>query len=157
MTYVTIAEHTLSFMLRNSGDVLEDVEVRDVRIVRRDGSDLFMGTVRRETAVRDSLELAARALSAVLAVPELEARAMTGIEDALPWVGWLSPVDRVEFATAFVRTVQACHDTGNYEPLTRLLGRWKASAQIANDPDLAASFDADRGDDELVRLSRPVA
>ncbi len=157
MTYMTIAEHTLSFMLRNSGDVLEDVELGDVRIVRRDGSDLFMGTVRREQAVRDSLELAARALSEVLAVPELEARAMAGIEQALHWVTWLAPEDRVEFATTFVRTVRACHDTGNYEPLTRLLGMWKASAQIANDPELAASFNADRGVDQIVRLARPVA
>ena len=157
MTYMTIAEHTLSFMLRNSGDVLEDVELGDVRIVRRDDSDLFIGTVRREQAVRDSLELAARALSEVLAVPELEARAMSGIEQALPWVTWLVPDDRLEFATSFVRTVRACHDTDNYEPLTRLLGRWKASAQIANDPELAVSFNADRGVDQIVRLARPVA
>ena len=74
---------------------------------------------------------AARALSEVLAVPELEARAMAGIEQALPWVTWLAPDDRLEFASSFVRTVRACHDTGNYEPLTRLLGRWKASAQMA--------------------------
>ena len=97
-----------------------------------------------------------RALSEVLAVPELEARAMAGIEQALPWVTWLVPEDRLEFATSFVRTVRACHDIGNYEPLTRLLGRWKASAQIANDPELVASFNADRGVDEIVRLARPV-
>lgn len=154
---MSIAEHTLSYMLRNSGEVVQEAEVRDVRIVRRDGSDLFVGTARREATVRDSLELAARALGEVLAVPELEERALAAIERALPWVSWLSLPDRREFAVAFVTTVRACHDTSNYEPLTRLLGRWKASAQIANDPRLVEALQADRGADELVALSRPVA
>lgn len=152
---MTIAEHTLSHLLRNSGAVVREAEVRDVRIVRRDGSDLFVGTARREDAVRDSLDIATRALGVVLTTPELEDEALAGIVQALPWTGWLPPDDLREFAVEFVNTASACHDTANYEPLTRLLARWKASAQIANDPDLAEALRADRGEDEVVVLARP--
>lgn len=153
---MSIAEHTFSYLLRNSGDVLAEVEHGDVLLERRDGPDVLLGTVRREQAVRDGLDMAARALAAVLRDPALEARAVAALEEALPWVGWLDADDRVEFADGFVRTAQACHDTGGYEPLARLLHRWKASAQIVHDPELAALLHADRGEDAPVSLARPV-
>ncbi len=154
---MTIAEHSFSYLLRNSGDVLEEVEHGDVLLARRDGPDVVLGTVRREQAVRDGLDLAARALGSVLRDPSLAGRAVAALEEALPWVGWLDAGDRAEFASAFVRTAQACHDTGGYEPLARLLHRWKASAQIVHDPELAALLTADREDDSPVRLVRSPA
>lgn len=154
---MTIAEHSFSYLLRNSGQVLDEVEHGDVLLERRDGPSVLLGTVRREQAVRDSLDLAAHALGSVLLDPVLAVKAVAALEEALPWVGWLDPGDRVEFATSFVRTSQACHDTGGYEPLARLLHRWKASAQIVHDPELSALLSTDRGDDEPVRLRRPQA
>lgn len=154
---MTIAEHSFSYLLRNSGQVLDEVEHGDVLLERRDGPSVVLGTVRREQAVRDGLDLAAHALASVLRDPSLAATAVAALEEALPWVGWLDASDRVEFATAFVRTAQACHDTGGYEPLARMLNRWKASAQIANDPEVAALLTTDRGDDSPVRLARAQA
>lgn len=154
---VTIAEHSFSYLLRNSGHVLNEVEHGDVLLERRDGPSVVLGTVRRERAVRDGLDLAAHALASVLRDPLLASRALAALEESLPWVGWLDPADRAEFATAFVQTAQACHDTGGYEPLARLLNRWKASAQIMHDPDLAALLTADPEDDSPVRLARPKA
>lgn len=155
MQDMTVVTHSLSYMLRHSGDVLADVEHTDVLLERRDGSDLLVGTVRRERAVRDGLDLAARALAAVLQDPHLEGRAIAALQAALPWVAWLAPEDQSEFASAFVRTAQACHETDNYEPLARLLHRWKVSAQVVNDPELARLLE-DHAED-LIPVERPPA
>ncbi len=152
---MTTADFTLSYMLRNSGEVLNAVDHTDVKLARRDGADLHVGTMRRETAVRDSLDLAARALGAVLSDPDLSEHAMNAIEEALPWVGWLDVEGRHEFAVGFIRTTSACHDTGNYEPLAKLLNRWRASAQIAQSPELSALLSQPRGADERIALARP--
>ena len=152
---MTTVEFTLSYLLRNSGEVLAAVEHSDVRLQRRDGADLLVGTVAREDAVRDGLDMASRVLAVMLADPELADRVVGAIEDALPWVGWLDEPDRRSFADDFVRTASACHDTGNYGPLAKLLNRWKASAQIAHSPELSALLSEPRGKDERVRLSRP--
>jgi hypothetical protein len=154
---VTIAAHSFSYLLRNSGQVLDEVEHGDVLLERRDGPSVVLSTVRRERAVRDGLDLAAHALASVLRDPSLAARALAALEEALPWVGWLEATDRAEFATAFVQTAQACHDTGGYEPLARLLNRWKATAQIVLDPELAVLLTTDSEDDGPVRLVRPKA
>lgn len=152
---MTTSAFTLSYMLRNSGTVLEAAEHTDVKIARRDGSDLLIGTVRREAAVRDGLEMAARVVGTLLADPQSSARALSAIEEALPWTGWLSDEDRLAFAVAFVRSVSACRDTGNFEPLAKLLNGWQASAQIAHSPELTALLLEPRGEDELVSLTRP--
>ena len=152
---MSVAEHTFSFMLRNSGQVLDEVEHGDVLLERRDGPNVVLGTVRRDRAVRDGLDVAARALGAILRDPDLGARALVALEEALPWVGWLSAADQSEFANSFVRTAQACHATDGYEPLARLLHRWTVSAQIVHDPELAALLLDDGEPDEPVRLSRP--
>ncbi len=161
-TYVTImpmSTHTksvsLSHFLRNSGEVLEEVKHVDVRLARRDGPDIFFGTDQRERAVRDSLGYLARALSAVLRDPELVVRATPAISGELTWLGWLSEEDQAEFLSLFLATIRACEDTGGYEPLLRLLNRWRASAQIMHDPELASLLVADRGEDSPISLSRP--
>lgn len=152
---VTITQHAFSYMLRHSGAVLKQVEHGDVRLERRDGPDVVLVTARREESVRDGLDLAARALAVVLRDPKMGRLALGALEEALPWVGWLSPNDRSEFATSFVRTAQACRATGGYEPLAKLLHRWKVSAQIVHDPLLVELLGADRGDDLAVVLERP--
>lgn len=148
-------EHTLSFMLRNSGDVLHEVEHADVRLSRRDGPDIILVTAEREQAVRDGLHLATRVLGSMLSDSTLEARALVALATAVPWVGWLDDVDQREFARAFVRTVDACRDTGSHGPLVSMLNRWRASAQIVHDPELAGLLTADRGADSPVPVERP--
>lgn len=152
---MTVVTHSFSYMLRHSGEVLADVEHADVLLERRDGTDLMFETVRRGRAVREGLDVAAQALTAVLQDPALQAHALSALERALPWVAWLEQQDRTEFATAFVSTARACHDTDNYEPLARLLHRWKVSAQIVHDPELARLLEDD--EQEPVAVQRPVA
>jgi len=152
---MTIAEFTFSYMLRNSGEVLDVVEHADVRLERRDGSDLLVGTVAREEAVRDSLDMASRVLALMLSDERLAGEVMDAMKEALPWVGWLDDADRREFADAFVRTASACRDTGQYGPMAKLLNRWKASAEIAQSPELEALLTAPPGKDKRVPVSRP--
>lgn len=45
---MSLTEHTFTFMLRNSGDVLAEVEHTDIVLRRRDGADLFLGLRSRE-------------------------------------------------------------------------------------------------------------
>jgi hypothetical protein len=56
---------------------------------------------------------------------------------------------------AALSDAMACYQTDYYEPLARLLVRWKSAAEIAHDPHLAALLVADRGPDELIELVRP--
>jgi hypothetical protein len=156
ITPMTISQHSLSDFLRKSGPILEEVEHGDVRIDRRDGEDLVLVTARREDSVRESLDMSVRTLAAVFRSDELRSEATSAFMEALPWIGWLGEVDRVEFIDSFLKTSQGCRSTGSYEPLSKLLFRWKASAQIVHDPDLAALLYADRGADEEISLVRPI-
>jgi hypothetical protein len=163
-TYVTIhsmgtSAKSVSFshFLRNSGEVLEEVKHVDVRLARRDGPDIFLGTDQRERAVRDSLGYLARALSAVLRDPVLGVHVTPAISGELSWLGWLSEGDQSEFLSHFLATIRACEDTGGYEPLSRLLNRWRASAQIMHDPELASLLVEDRGEDSPISVNRPEA
>ena len=148
-------EHTFSFMLRNSGDVLTEVEHADVRLDRRDGSDVLLVTESREDSIRDSLDIAVRVLDRVLDSRKLRSATIDAFVETHPWVGWLSIADRAEFIDSFIATTQACRSTGGYGPLEKLLRRWKASAQIIHNPELVAILTADRGEDVAVLLKRP--
>lgn len=152
---MTIIQHSFSHFLRSSGSVLEEVEHGDVRLDRRDGEDVVLVTARREEAIRESFDMSVRTLSVLFKSAEIRPLAMSAFEEALPWVGWLSDSDRAEFVDSFLSTSQACKSTGSYEPLTKLLSRWKVSAQIVHDPELVAILYSDRGKDEAISLSRP--
>lgn len=152
---MTTAQHTFSFMLRNSGEVLSEVEHADVRLDRRDGSDIMLVTESREDSIRDSLDITIRAMARVLDFPKLRPEVIEAFVEVHPWVGWLSAGDREEFIDSFISTAKACRSTGGYGPLEKMLNRWKASAQIVHDPALAALLDVDRGEDEAIVLRRP--
>ena len=82
---MTTMTRSFSGMLRNSGDVLHELEHADVLLHRRDGEDVMMVARHRESAVRDSLSMAVRGLGAVLADPDLAARVLDALADAMPW------------------------------------------------------------------------
>src|SRR6266567_1741740 len=57
---MAISERSLSFMLRNSGEVLDELEERDVILQRRDGEDLYLALRSREWGIRESVGVLAR-------------------------------------------------------------------------------------------------
>ena len=107
----TTTKHTFSYLLRNSGNVLTEVEHADVLLDRRDGADLLLVTESREDSIRDSLDITVRALSSVFASQALRPAAIEAFVESHPWVSWLSPADREEFIDSFILTAQALSTT----------------------------------------------
>jgi hypothetical protein len=71
---VTMVEHTLSHMLRSSGDVIAEAEHQDVVLRRRDGADLSLSLHSREESVRSALGVLARLLVATSLAPTIRER-----------------------------------------------------------------------------------
>jgi hypothetical protein len=153
---MSLAEHTFTHMLRNSGEVLAEVERRDVVLRRRDGEDLFLGLRSREESVRDALGSLARLLVAASADPEIRSRVAGALAASLPWTGFLPDGERVEFVNALASTSAACVELDPFEPLTRLIERWRATADIHANPELAELLSGPRSG-PAVKLKRPKA
>lgn len=152
MANVTV---NLSHFLRYSGDVLEEVEKKDVHLDRRDGSDVILVKRDREESIRESLEMTVRTLDVVFRKRELRKEMLEAMTEALPWVSWLPAKELSVFFEDFSRTTQTCRATGNYEQLLKLINGWKSSAEIYHDPELLNSLTAARKNDKPVALSRP--
>lgn len=153
---MSLAEHTFTHMLRNSGEVLAEVERRDVVLRRRDGEDLFLGLRSREESVRDALGVLARLLVAASADPETRNRVADALAASLPWTGFLPDDERVEFVNALASTSAACVELDTFEPLAHLIGGWRATAEAHANPELAALLSMPRSG-PAVKLKRPKA
>lgn len=153
---VSLSERTLTFMLRNSGDVLAEVEHRDVVLRRRDGEDLFLGLHSREQSVRAALGVLARILVAASVDVETRQRVAGALSASLPWTTFLPEAERVEFFEALTTTAAACVDVDDFEPLARVVDGWKATAEVHANPELAGLLRAHRTG-PTVRIRRPKA
>lgn len=139
--FMTVSEHTLSYMLRNSGAVLEEAQYRDVVLTRRDGDDLFLTPLARHRGVQESLGILARLVRAALQHPETRVAIGRWLFDELPWTVFLPDDEREEFLDTFVRTAAACVQTEDYEPLLRILSDWKGTAEIYANPGVKEVLD----------------
>lgn len=101
-------EHPFSDLLRRPKEVTDDVEDGDVLLRRRDEPDLRLSRADREA-----------------------------LADAFPWLEFLPATDRRVFLDEFTRVVTAAAAVDNYEPLTRLVHEWRATAEVHADPRLA--------------------
>ncbi len=153
---MSLAEHTFTHMLRNSGDVLAEVEHRDVVLRRRDGEDLFLGLRAREESVRDALGVLARLLLAASIDPETRGRVVGALSASLPWAKFLPDDERDEFFDALVSTAAACVDLDTFDPLAHLIEGWRATAEIHANPELAELLRAPRSGPP-VKIKRPKA
>lgn len=153
---MSLAEHTFTHMLRNSGEVLAELERRDVVLRRRDGEDLFLGLRSREESVRDTLGILARLLVAASADPETRSRVAGSLAASLPWTGFLPDDERVEFVNALASTSAACVELDTFEPLAHLIDGWRATAEVHANPELAERVGAPRSG-PAVKLKRPKA
>jgi hypothetical protein len=153
---MSLAERTFTHMLRNSGEVLAEVERRDVVLRRRDGEDLFLGLLSREESLRDALGILARLLVAASANPESRTRVAETLAASLPWTGFLPTDERIEFVDALASTAAACVELKTYDPLAQLIDGWRATAEVHANPELAELLDVTRSG-PAVRLKRPEA
>lgn len=153
---MSLTEHTFTHMLRNSGEVLAEVEHRDVVLRRRDGADLFLGLRSREESVRDALGVLARLLLAASVDPQTRRRVASALSAALPWASFLPEEERDEFFEALTSTAAACVEVDIFEPLAHLIDGWRATAELHANPDLAKVLSAKRSG-PAVKLRRPKA
>lgn len=151
-----LTEHTFTHMLRNSGEVLAEVEHSDVVLRRRDGADLFLGLRSREESVRDALGVLARLLLAASVDPQTRRRVASALSAALAWASFLPEEERDEFFEALTSTAAACVEVDIFEPLAHLIDGWRATAELHANPDLAKVLSAKRSG-PAVKLRRPKA
>ena len=153
---MSLADHTFTHMLRNSGEILAEVEHRDVVLRRRDGEDLFLGLRAREESVRDALGVLARLLLAASSDPDTRHRVAGALSTSLPWTTFLPEGEREEFFEALTSTAAACVEVDTFEPLARLIDGWRATAELHANPDLAKVLSPKRTG-PAVKLKRPKA
>jgi len=153
---MSLVEHTFTHMLRNSGDVLAEVEHRDIVLRRRDGEDLFLGLRSREASVRDALGMLARLLLAASVDPKTRQSVAGALSASLPWTTFLPEDERSKFFEALTSTAAACVDVNTFEPLARLLEGWRATADVHANPELAKLLSVEHSGPP-VRIKRPKA
>lgn len=153
---MSLAEHTFTYMLRNSGDVLAEIEHRDVVLRRRDGADLFLGLRTREESVRDALGVLARLLVAASVDPDTRRRVAGALGASLPWTAFLPDEEREDFFDALTSTAAACADVDSFEPLAQLIEGWRATAEVHANPELAEILNRDSVG-PATKLRRPKA
>lgn len=153
---VSLAEHTFTHMLRNSGDVLAELEHRDIVLRRRDGEDLFLGLRSREASVRDALGMLARLLLAASVDPTTRQTVTGSLSASLPWTTFLPEDERSEFFDALASTAAACVEVDTFEPLAHLLEGWRATAEVHANPELAKLLSIEHTG-PAVKIKRPKA
>ena len=141
---VALIEHTLSYLLRNSGDVIAEVEHQDVLLRRRDGADLILGLRSREESLRTALGVLARLLVAASLDPATRDRVASALTASLPWTSFLPDEERAEFFQALTEKAAACVELDTFEPLARLIDGWRATAEVYGVPELRAKLEVER-------------
>lgn len=130
-----LTERPFSDLLRRPKEVADDVDDGDVLLRRRDQPDLRLTRADREAQRAETFSAIGRALRN-LAVHNPTAL-NESLTDAFPWIEFLPAADRRLFLNEFSRVVTAASAVENYEPLSRLVLEWRATAEVHSDPKLA--------------------
>ncbi len=155
-TRMSASEMTLTTFLRHSGDALETVDSRDIRLQRRDGEDLYLKRADREEAEHESLSAAGQILARTIALLESHealglAALATVVEAGLPWSRFLPEEDRTRFVREFAETIEASSSVENFGPVGTLLRQWKNTAEVWASPELLAAVrDAELEEGDVV-------
>jgi len=141
---MAVVEHTLSYMLRNSGDVIAEAEHQDVVLRRRDGADLFLGLHSREESIRSALGVLARLLVAASLDPVTRDRVASALVASLPWTSFLPAEQQAEFFQTLTAKAAACVELDTFEPLARLIDGWRSTAEVYGVPELRTKLEVER-------------
>lgn len=130
-----VVEHAFSDLLRHPKNVTDDVDDGDVLLRRRDEPDLRLSLADREVHRAEAFSALGRALRNLAAHnPDVLSDALA---DAFPWLEFLPARDRRLFVDEFSRVIIAAAAIDSYEPLSRLVREWRATAEVHADPKLA--------------------
>ncbi len=144
---------TLTEFLQHSGEILPEVEHREVVLRRRSGDDLVIVSREHWQALEDSLRVLAEAYHHSRAADRSEA----GEEPAwfaLPWLSLLRPEDRQACVAELTRAALAALEAGRLPALAETLDQWRATALATWDADRAADS-PDSSADAPFPLPRP--
>ena len=131
-----VIERTFSDFLRQPKEVVANLAQHDVVLRRRNAPDLYLSLAARDTTRAKTIECLARLLRKVAAdSPEAMDDA---IEDAFPWVQFLSPGGLREFAEELTQTILASASVESFEPVELTILAWQNTAEILSDPELTA-------------------
>lgn len=133
---MALAEHSLTHMLRNSGDVLAELDEHDVVIRRRDGEDLYISVRSREGSLQEALHVLGILLASLTDEPDIARRIVDAMADSLPWTSFLPEPERAEFLADLARVSAACVELQSYEPLGHVINSWRATADVYANPEL---------------------
>lgn len=131
-----VIERTFSEFLRHPNEVVAELAQHDVVLRRRNAPDLYLSFAASDISRAKTIEGLARLLCKISEdSPEVVDEA---IEAAFPWVEFLSPEERREFAEDLTRTILACASIERFEPVEQTLHEWQNTAEILSDPELTA-------------------
>lgn len=143
-----------SAFLRGPSTVLPAVELADIVLERRDGTDLVLSTVTRAAALQEGLHVGSAALRGIARLhPDLLAAAL---RTELAWVAWLPEADQVACMRELTDDLAASVGTESFVRFHNDLTAWRHTAEVWADPDLAACLAADFDGDVGV-VPRPAA
>ena len=131
-----VIERTFSEFLRKPKEVVADLAQHDVVLRRRNAPDLYLSLAASDISRAKTIECLARLLCKISAdSPEAMDDA---IEAAFPWVEFLSPDGRREFAEDLTRTILASASVESFDRVELLIDSWQNTAEILSDPELTA-------------------
>lgn len=131
-----VIERTFSEFLRQPKEVTADLAQHDVVLRRRNAPDLYLSLAARDTSRAKTIESLARLLGKI-ATDAPEAM-VSAIETAFPWVGFLSPEERREFAENLTQTILASASVESFSLVELTIDSWQNTAEILSDPELTA-------------------
>lgn len=159
----TVIDRNLSDFLRQSGEVITEVEQHDVVLHRRDGEDLFLTEKRREEGMRGVFQLLASLVHSFLVEASVESghrgdRVKAVLNQSAPWALMMPREQQEDFLQEIAQSARACDGLGTFEPLSRLIDGWKATAWVHAHPEVLAQLQAEPDAEEArAVVSRPKA
>lgn len=157
----TVIDRNFSDFLRQSGEVITEVEQHDVVLRRRDGEDLFLTEKRREEGMRGVFQLLASLVHTFLIdEPGRSGRRSDHLDAVLnqsaPWARVMPREQQENFLQEIAQNARACEGLGTFEPLSRLIDGWKATAWVHAHPEVLAQLQAEPDAEEArAVVSRP--
>lgn len=132
MPVLPASEHTLSELLRRSGEVIQEADDHAVRINRRDGNDLVIMRADQVEGVRETFEISTGILKWIA---EREPAMLDDLLlEVFPWVKFLPEEDRRDFAAEFITSLRASVAVGSFDQLQTEILQWRNTAFVWSKP-----------------------
>jgi len=128
---------------------------------RGDEEDLVLTTASRAREVREVVSFTTALFVALLQhSKEVSGLIADVMPSVFPWMRFLPPEAKEQFAVDIVETLEAAKSLGTPVPVTQLITEWRHTAEVYADPRLVEILtreESDDDDDETGEVSEPGA